>query len=70
MMGPIIDEIGADNEDINVCKMNVDENSESPVGFGIRGIPTLIFFKNGEIIDKLVGVSSKAALQAKIDSLK
>lgn len=70
MMGPIIDELSADNEDINVCKMNVDDNSASPVSFGIRGIPTLIFFKNGEIIDKLVGVSSKSALQAKIDSLK
>lgn len=70
MMGPIIDEIGVDNVDVNVCKLNVDENTVSPVSFGVRGIPTLLFFKNGKILDKLVGVSTKSALQAKLDSLK
>lgn len=70
MLGPIIEELATSNADIAVGKLNVDENSESAVRYGVRGIPTIIFFKDGEIVDKIVGVKSKAELQAKIDSLK
>jgi len=70
MLGPIIEELAASNEGITIGKVNVDENSASAVEYGVRGIPTVIFFKNGEVVDKIVGVKSKADLQAKIDSLK
>lgn len=70
MLGPIIEELATSNADIAVGKLNVDENSESAVRYGVRGIPTIIFFKDGEIVDKIVGVKSKAEFQAKIDSLK
>ena len=70
MLGPIIEELANENTDVSVCKLNVDENSVSAVKYGVRGIPTIIFFKNGEVVDKIVGVKSKADFQAKIDSLK
>lgn len=70
MLGPIIEDLAKDNTDVTIGKVNVDENSESAVKYGVRGIPTMIFFKDGEVVDKIVGVKSKAELQAKIDSLK
>ena len=70
MLGPIIEELATSNADIAIGKLNVDENSESASRYGVRGIPTIIFFKDGEIVDKIVGVKSKAEFQAKIDSLK
>jgi thioredoxin 1 len=70
MLGPIIEELSVDNEDIGVGKIDVDKNSASPKYYGIRGIPTLIFFKNGEEVDKIIGVASKAMIQDKIDGLK
>jgi len=70
MLGPIIEELAAENTDIAIGKMNVDENSATPTESGIRGIPTMIFYKKGVMIEKIVGVKSKAELQAKIDALK
>lgn len=70
MLGPIIDDLAKDNTDVTIGKINVDDNSQTAVKYGVRGIPTMIFFKDGEVVDKIVGVKSKAELQAKIDSLK
>jgi thioredoxin 1 len=72
MLGPIIDSLSTEevNNSITIGKINVDENNTSALKYGVRSIPTVIFLKNGEIADKLVGVSSKSDLQAKIDSLK
>ncbi len=70
MLGPIIEDLAKDNTDVTIGKINVDENSQTAVKYGVRGIPTMIFFKDGEVVDKIVGVKSKAELQAKIDSLK
>jgi len=70
MLGPIIDDLAKDNTDMVIGKINVDDNSQTAVKYGVRGIPTMIFFKDGEVVDKIVGVKSKAELQAKIDSLK
>lgn len=70
MLGPIIEELATNNADMTIGKMNVDENSQTAVKYGVRGIPTIIFFKDGQQIDKIVGVKSRAELQAKLDSLK
>lgn len=70
MLGPIIEELASDNADIAIGKMNVDDNKDTAIQYGVRGIPTIIFFKNGEVVDKIVGVKSKAEFQAKIDALK
>jgi thioredoxin 1 len=63
-MGPIIDELANEfTGQIKICKMNVDENSASPSKFGIRAIPTLILFKNGEVVDQTTGAVSKSSIK-------
>jgi thioredoxin 1 len=63
-MGPIIDELGQEfTGQVKICKMNVDENSASPSKFGIRAIPTLILFKNGEVVDQTTGAVSKSSIK-------
>ena len=70
LIGPIVEELAAEYEGKAViAKCDVDNSSEVPVKFGIRNIPTLLFFKNGEVVDKIVGSTSKANIIAKINSL-
>ena len=68
MIAPILEEVASEyGERIRVCKMNIDENQETPPRYGIRGIPTLILFKNGEIEATKVGALSKTQLQSFLD---
>ncbi|CAM3374568.1 thioredoxin TrxA [Paracidovorax anthurii] len=68
MIAPILDEVaGSYQGKLTVAKMNVDENREVPAKFGIRGIPTLMLFKNGQLAATKVGAMSKAQLTAFID---
>ena len=68
MIAPILDEVSAAYAGkLNIAKMNVDENREIPAKFGIRGIPTLMLFKDGQIAATKVGALSKAQLMAFID---
>ena len=68
MIAPILDEVaGAYQGKLQIAKMNVDENREIPAKFGIRGIPTLMLFKNGQLAATKVGAMSKAQLTAFID---
>ena len=62
MLSPIVDQIADERTDIKVCKVNVDEQEELAMRFGIMSIPTLIVFKNGEIVKKTMGVQPKAAI--------
>ena len=67
-IAPILDEVSKDySERLQVTKMNVDENREVPAKYGIRGIPTLMLFKNGELAATKVGALSKAQLTAFLD---
>jgi thioredoxin 1 len=68
MLSPIIEEIAKERPEIKVCKCNVDEAAKIAERFGIQSIPTLILFKNGNILDKRVGGSSKASLLEWINS--
>jgi thioredoxin 1 len=69
MIAPILDEIAKEYTGrLNVAKLNVDENQQTPQKFGIRGIPTLMLFKNGNIEATKVGALSKSQLTAFIDS--
>lgn len=69
-IGPVIEEVAAEYEGkAVVAKCNVDDAEDAPMQYGIRSIPTLLFFKNGELVDRHVGVISKADLSAKIDAL-
>ena len=68
MIAPILDDVaGAYQGKLTVAKMNVDENREIPAKFGIRGIPTLMLFKDGQLAATKVGAMSKAQLTAFID---
>ena len=70
-VGPIIDELYEENKDKNVVigKCDVDANDEVTALFKVRNIPTIVFIKNGEVIDKVIGAASKAVLQEKINAL-
>ena len=68
MIAPILDEVAVAFEGkLQIAKMNVDENRDIPAKFGIRGIPTLMLFKDGQLAATKVGAMSKAQLTAFID---
>ena len=70
MIAPILEEIASDYGDkIKICKIDVDANTNTAPKFGIRGIPTLIIFNNGEVAGTKVGALSKSQLSAFIDSV-
>jgi thioredoxin 1 len=70
MIGPFVEELAQEYEGRAVVgKVNVDENDELAGEFGIRSIPTLLFFKNGEVVDKHVGAASKAVLEEKLKQI-
>ena len=68
VQGPIIDELAQENKDdnIKIAKLNVDDNQPLAQKFGVMSIPTLIIFKNGQVVEQLVGVYQKNRLQDKI----
>ncbi len=69
MIAPILDEVSAEYGDrLRVAKLNIDENPATPPKFGIRGIPTLMLFKDGNVAATKVGAMSKSQLTAFIDS--
>jgi thioredoxin 1 len=69
MIGPALEELSAQYGDrIKIAKVNVDENPDTPARLGVRGIPALFLFKDGQPISNKVGAAPKAALQAWIDS--
>ncbi|VWX36915.1 thioredoxin TrxA [Limnobacter sp. 130] len=69
MIAPILDDLSSEYQGkLQIAKLNVDENSETPAKYGIRGIPTLMLFKNGAVVATKVGALSKSQLAAFIDS--
>lgn len=69
MLTPVLEEVAGDYTDrLKVVKINVDENNEVPAKYGIRGIPTLILFKNGTILATKVGALTKSQLTSFLDS--
>lgn len=67
MMAPVFEELDSELSDVNFTKINVDENQEVAQKFGVQGIPTLIIFKDGKEIHRLVGFKPKDALKADIE---
>jgi thioredoxin 1 len=71
MIAPIVEQLATENKGVlRVGKLNVDENSQTATKFGVRSIPTLLFFKDGQVKGQIVGVRSKNEIQALIDSNK
>jgi thioredoxin 1 len=70
MIAPVIEELASEFEGkANICKVNTDEQQDLAVKHGIRSIPTILFIKEGEVVDTLIGASSKQALTDKINTL-
>ena len=69
-IAPIIEELATDFEGkAKITKMNVDENPQTPMQFGVRSIPTLLFIKDGQVVDQIIGLASKKTLSDKLESL-
>ena len=69
MLGPIIEEVATDFDGRAIVgKVDVDNNQQVSVDYGIRNIPTVLIFKNGEVVDKIVGVASKEVITEKLST--
>lgn len=70
LIAPVLEELAAEHPDtVKITKVNVDENQVLAGQYGIRSIPSLLFFKNGQVVDQVVGAQPKDALQKKISAL-
>lgn len=70
MVGPVVEELAKEYDGkVLIGKMNVDENVDTPNDYGIRNIPTILFFKDGQLVDKQIGAAQKSALEAKVQAL-
>lgn len=70
MIGPVVEELAGEYKGkVKIAKMDVDNNRKTPARFGIRNIPTLIFFKGGEVVNTVVGAQSKTSLEEQIKKL-
>ncbi len=67
-IGPALEEIGAEMDGVTIAKLNIDENPQTPVKYGVRGIPTLILFKDGEVASTKVGALPKSKIVEWIQS--
>jgi thioredoxin 1 len=69
MIGPVVEELAGDYEGrALIAKLNVDENPQTTAKFGVRSIPTLLVFKNGQIVDKQIGAVPKSVLAQKLEA--
>ncbi len=70
MVAPILDELAAEYDGkVKIGKVNIDDHQNLAIQFRINSIPTLLFFKNGQIVDQVVGLKSKKDFKAKLDQL-
>lgn len=68
MISPVIDQLAQEFEGkANICKVNTEEQQELTIANQVRSVPTILFYKDGEIVDQLIGATSKAALEEKIN---
>lgn len=70
MVGPVVEELAGEYQGkIKIAKMDVDNNRQTPTKFGIRNIPTLILFKDGEVKNTIIGAQSKSAIEEELKKL-
>ena len=69
MLSPIIEQLSEEKADITFGKLNVDQNRVIPMRYGIMSIPTLLYFKDGQLVDKTLGALPKVALEARISAV-
>ena len=69
-IAPIVEQLAAEYEGrVLIGKFDVDEGDDTPIEYGVRNIPTLLFFKNGELVDRLVGAVPQAEIEKKIEAI-
>ena len=66
-LGPVLEEVAAEHSNVVIAKMNTDENPDTASQHGIMSIPTMMIFKNGELVDRLVGALPKPAIMEKLE---
>ena len=70
LIAPVLDELAGEYDGkVRITKLNVDENPEMAGKYGVRSIPTLLFFKGGQIVDQVIGAASKPDLQKRLDAI-
>jgi len=69
MLSPVIEELAQEHEAVAFGKLNVDHNRATPMKYGIMSIPTLLYFKDGKLVDKSIGAYPKSALEERLDKL-
>lgn len=71
LIGPVLEELAGEYESkVKIAKVNVDENQSLAGEYGVRSIPTLLFYKGGEVVDQVIGAQPKEKLAQKIESLQ
>lgn len=69
MLTPIIEQLAKERSDVVFGKLNVDHNRQIPMKYGIMSIPTLLYFKNGQLVDKTLGALPRARIEEKLDNI-
>lgn len=70
MVAPVLDELATEyGEKLVIAKVNTDENPQWAMKYGVQGIPTMLFVKDGELVDRMVGAAPKPSIQQRVDSL-
>jgi len=67
VVAPVLEEIAAERDDLRIVKLNVDENQQTAANFDVLSIPTMILFKNGEAVKKVIGAYPKRKLEAELE---
>lgn len=69
-VGPIVEELAGEyNDKIKIAKLNVDDNKQTPSKYGVRGIPTLMLFRDGQVVDQIVGAVPKSKIKELLDKV-
>jgi len=69
-LSPVIDELAKEHTEVTFGKLNVDENRTTPMKYGIMSIPTLLYFKDGKLVDKTIGALPKKAIENRLEKIK
>ena len=70
MVAPVLDELAKEyNEKVIIAKVNTNENPQWAMRYGVQGIPTMLFVRNGEIVDRIVGAHPKPSIQQRLDNM-
>ena len=69
MLSPVIHELAQERADVKFAKLDVDKNRSVPMKYGIMSIPTLLYFKNGELVDKTLGALPKPLIESRLERL-